>query len=216
MKVKSIRLWLTVMIGAGQSLQLLNPTNSTATLASINKRGVPPAIPTRPAPTPPPTKSLRLSENPNDAAWEKAKCKGANFLRAMRGSDREAGQAFTPARDSAASEYEALDFDAAEKWGWTYSERPPAGDFRDWGMERVLADLGVSDMCHGWGGSIDCITFVHGLTQSEDGSWEYDAEPYVVDGKTYRRSGAHYSVAFDAPNGGQWSLNTEWSARSTV
>lgn len=95
--------------------------------------------------------------------------------------------------------------DAAEKWGWGYSEKIPAGDSKDWGMDHVLRDLGLSDKCHGWGGWMDCLTFVHGFKQLEDGSWDLDPSTYDVEGKTYRRSGAHYGIALDAQKRGRYN-----------
>lgn len=48
---------------------------------------------------------LDLYPDANDEEWTKAQCKGANFVRAMRGSDSEAGKIFNPPRDTAASLY---------------------------------------------------------------------------------------------------------------
>lgn len=48
---------------------------------------------------------LDLYPDAEDEEWDKAQCKGANFVKAMRGSDSEAGQIFTPARDTAAGLY---------------------------------------------------------------------------------------------------------------
>jgi hypothetical protein len=197
MKIGNVAALLIVVFATSQALQI----NSTD-VDEISKRDLPPPIPPRPATRPPKVPYLPLYDNANDDAWEKSKCKGANFLRAMRGSDREAGQVFNPPRDSAASEYENLDFDAAEKWGWGYSEKIPAGDFKDWGIDHVLRDLTLSDKCAGWGGYTDCLTFVHGFKQLADGSWDHDPAPYDVDGRTYRKSGAHYGIAFDAAKGG--------------
>ncbi|KAF1924504.1 uncharacterized protein M421DRAFT_8806 [Didymella exigua CBS 183.55] len=155
-------------------------------------------VPPRPAPKPPKEPHLPLFNNANDDAWYKAKCKGASFVRAMRGSDRDAGQVFKPTRDPAAPEFEDLDFDTAEKWGWGYSEKIASGDFRDWGIDHVLRELGLSDKCNGRGGNMDYLNFVHGFEQLEDGSWDLDPTPYDVDGGMYRRLCAHYGIAFDA------------------
>src|SRR5690242_10819342 len=81
-----------------------------------------------------------------------------------------------------------------------------AGDFRLWGIDHVLRDLGMSDKCYGWGGWLDCVIFLHGFKEDEEGDWEPDDSPYVVDGRTYRRSGAHYGIAFDSQRGGQCKI----------
>ncbi|KAF3040968.1 hypothetical protein E8E12_009025 [Didymella heteroderae] len=199
MKINNVAAWLAFIFDSSRAFRISHRGHTT--LEAFSKRDLPPPIPPRPAPRPPKEPYLALYDNANDDSWETAKCKGANFMRAMRGSDRIAGQVFNPPRDSAASEYENLDFDTAEKWGWGYSEKIPAGNFKDWGIDDVLRDLTLSDKCAGWGGSLDCLTFVHGFKQLADGKWEHDPAPYDVDGKTYRRSGAHYGMAFDASQG---------------
>lgn len=49
---------------------------------------------------------LDLYQSAEDTKWDKAKCKGATFVSAMRGSDSEAGKIFKPPRDSAAGLYD--------------------------------------------------------------------------------------------------------------
>lgn len=63
---------------------------------TIAVAGVPPPVPPRPAPRPPFGESLALGPSASDAVWDKAVCKGANFVRAMRGTDAEAGNLFSP------------------------------------------------------------------------------------------------------------------------
>lgn len=48
---------------------------------------------------------LDLYPSAADGEWDSAKCKGANFVGAMKGSDSEAGKVFNPPRDSAAGLY---------------------------------------------------------------------------------------------------------------
>jgi hypothetical protein len=93
--------------------------------------------------------------------------------------------------------------DAAEKWGWGHSEKMLHGDFKLWGIDQTLRDLGSSDKCWGWGGSVDCLTFVHGYKYNEDGNFVVDGSTYNVDGRTYRRSGAHYGIGFEPQKGSQ-------------
>ncbi|KAJ8117173.1 hypothetical protein OPT61_g1559 [Boeremia exigua] len=193
---------LAVVVGSGQALRIsdhvahltaasvvLDGGNITFTSRSAPpippRPAIPPPVPPRPTPRPPNGPYLSLFDNANDIIWENAKCKGTNFIRAMRSSDRDAGRIFKPPRDSAASEFEHLDFDAAEKWGWDFTDKKIAGDFKAWGLDHVLRDLGLSDKCYGWGGSLDCITFLHGLNQDEDGDWVPDDSTYIVDGQTY-------------------------------
>lgn len=113
MKIDKVAVLLTFIIGTSQALRISDHNaNYTAAIDKVTtfSDDLPPPVPPRPAPKPPKEPYLSLYDNANDNAWEKAKCKGANFVRAMRGSDREAGQVFKPPRDSAASEFENLDF----------------------------------------------------------------------------------------------------------
>lgn len=92
-----------------------NSTSAAARLGATKNfttfaGGLPPPVPLRPAPKPPGEPYLSLYASASDDAWEKAKCKGANFVRAMRGSDREAGQVFQPPRDSAAAAFENIEY----------------------------------------------------------------------------------------------------------
>lgn len=48
---------------------------------------------------------LDLYANAADDEYDKARCKGADFVEAMKGSDSEAGQIFKPPRNSAAGIY---------------------------------------------------------------------------------------------------------------
>jgi hypothetical protein len=48
---------------------------------------------------------LNLYPNAADAEWAKARCKGDRFVKAMKGSDADAGKIFKPPRDTAADFY---------------------------------------------------------------------------------------------------------------
>lgn len=50
---------------------------------------------------------LNLYPDSWNTEWDKAQCKGLNFLDAMRGSDSEAGKIFDPPRDTAAGLYDS-------------------------------------------------------------------------------------------------------------
>lgn len=70
-------------------------------------------------------------------------------------------------------------------------------------MAGILRDLGSSDSCSDEGGTIECLTFVHGYPYvTSEGHWvDIDRQRYVVDGRTYRKTGAHYGLGFDLVNG---------------
>jgi hypothetical protein len=138
MKLRHVAVWLTFVIGSSKAFHFLHRANTTLEVFNdVSKRNVPPPIPPRPAPRPPKEPYVELYESADDDAWSMAKCKGGNALRAMKGSDRDAGQVFNPLRNSAASTFENSNFDDAEKWGWSYSEKVPAGNFKDWGIDNT-------------------------------------------------------------------------------
>lgn len=116
MKVNHAGVLLAAFIDISEAIRIpYHVANYTAAVfgtdhdATAFAARLPPPVPQRPAPTAPKELNLPLFNNANDDVWEKAKCKGANFVRAMRGSDRDAGQVFKPPRDSAASEWENFD-----------------------------------------------------------------------------------------------------------
>lgn len=49
---------------------------------------------------------LDLYPDAEDEEWNNAQCKGASFVKAMRGSDSEAGKIFDPPRETAAGLYD--------------------------------------------------------------------------------------------------------------
>jgi hypothetical protein len=85
--------------------------------------------------------------------------------------------------------------------GLGYSSRS-ARSFKQWSVDRALGDLSVSDKCDDQGGSIQCLTFVRGFEGcDQDGNESVNDQTYDADGKTYRKTGAHYGLAFE-PQGG--------------
>lgn len=84
---------------------VIGTTNDVAAGAADR---LPPPVPARPALSPPGEPYLPLYASASDEVWDKAKCKGTNFVRAMRGSDKEAGSVFSPPRESAAGEFEDI------------------------------------------------------------------------------------------------------------
>jgi hypothetical protein len=108
---------ILTFVASSQALRFLDHlANYTVAAYNVDKNidtlaeGPPPPLPPRPAPKPPSEPYLSLFANADDVIWEKAKCKGSNFMWAMRGSDRDAGKVYVPPQDSAASKFEHLDF----------------------------------------------------------------------------------------------------------
>ncbi|KAF9696050.1 hypothetical protein EKO04_006280 [Ascochyta lentis] len=157
--------------------------------------------------------SVALVPGASDEVWEKARCKGANFMRSMRGSDREAGSLFRPPRDSAAAGFE--EYDDIQKWGWEYASDEHVSDFKYWGIDGALRDLGIDTKCSDQGGSFECMTFHHGreddsdyYDDSDDSDEDdhknripIDQDTYNVDGRIYRKTGGHYCLGFEGQKG---------------
>lgn len=127
MNINHVGVLLAALVCTGHALRIsdhvtnytaavLGLDNNATAFASEPVRPLPPLpllappLPPRPIPKAPREPYLPLFDNANDEVWDRAKCKGANFVRAMRGSDRDAGQVFKPPRDSGASKWENLDF----------------------------------------------------------------------------------------------------------
>ena len=92
------------------------------------------------------------------------------------------------------------------KWGWDIRTDLLAGNFKQWGVDRIIRDIGISDKCTDEGGFIHCLSFVHGLDTLEDDDEDeepLDEQTYDVGDRTYRMTGAHYGLGFDLQQGGQ-------------
>lgn len=93
-----------------------------------------------------------------------------------------------------------------EEWGWDIMESGAVGDLETWGVDGALEDLGISDKCVDKGGSVHCLTFVHGRPDFDDNNnWvPIDQKTYEANGKTHRATGAHYGFGLEPNKGGEW------------
>lgn len=90
--------------------------NNTVNTAAKGPAALPAALPLVVTPKPvqdifskDPSTYLDLYADAKEEEWNKAQCKGANFVRAMRSSDSEAGKIFKPPRDTAAGLFSEKD-----------------------------------------------------------------------------------------------------------
>ncbi|KAF1924503.1 uncharacterized protein M421DRAFT_8805 [Didymella exigua CBS 183.55] len=141
---------------------------------------------------------LDLYSSAADSQWDSAKCKGANFVNAMKGSDSEAGKIFNPPRDSAAGLYDENHLDDLTKWGWSGHEASEPG-MKHYGVDGVLRDIGSSDTLIQNGGDVRLLSFKHGFpAMGDNGEWvTVEQQRYEVGGKKYRYTGAWYNFAVD-------------------
>lgn len=130
--------------------------------AAFNGTDTAVAAPPDDSPPPPATvPDVSLPPSAGDDMWENCRCKGENFLKAMRGSDKEAGSLFRPSCDTAASEFSTTA--DLRKWGWTNSRvEGPALDFKNWGVDDTLRSLGSSGVARKLGGTILVVAWDHG------------------------------------------------------
>lgn len=121
----------------------------------------------------------------NDTLWEDAANHGCRLVDAMRVSDHDAGQLYSPIKDSVQSTL--TNFDDFTSWGWNANELN-GSNFTDidggqkqpdpgWGIGHALRELGVSDKIKGQGGKNVVIDAIHGK--------EPFTQSYIKNGKTY-------------------------------
>jgi hypothetical protein len=126
-----------------------------------------------------------LPSSASDLAWEDTASHGCRLVDAMRVSDHDAGQLYSPFRTSVQSTL--MNFDDFTGWGWNAKEdngenftdfdggqkQPVSG----WGIGKALRELGVSDKIKTQGGRNVIIDVVHGKEPFTNG--------YTKNGKTY-------------------------------
>lgn len=132
-----------------------------------------------------PTATGTPGSSASDSTWEDAASHGCLLVDAMRVSDYEAGQLYSPLKTSAQSSQ--MNYEDFIGWGWNTNEvngrnftdidggqkQPDPG----WGIGKALRDLGVSDKIKSQGGKNIVIDAIHGKEPFTQG--------YTKDGKTY-------------------------------
>ncbi|KAJ4350676.1 hypothetical protein N0V95_004524 [Ascochyta clinopodiicola] len=137
----------------------------------------------------------------SDDFYDRCKCKGQNFWRAMHSSSADAGKLFTPVRGSSESVY--TDPSALATWAWKDAAVPAINYKFDkaWGIDHVLRAIGASDKATKDGGSIQVFRVAHGDADADAGSFgptPYDNQPqYTSGGQSFRVTGSEYTFGFD-------------------
>ncbi|KAF2728424.1 hypothetical protein EJ04DRAFT_569550 [Polyplosphaeria fusca] len=133
--------------------------------------------------------------------WDKQVCKGGLLLDMMgKSNDDEAGKLFNPPREHAASDFQDFPNDF-KKWGYSFVDQTQElkKNLAHDDLDKVFKDLGVSHQEDQWVGTR--VWHVTDPDAAEKDKDNIDHQTYVVDGKTYRSSGADYSFAVN-PNDG--------------
>ncbi|KAF2450009.1 hypothetical protein P171DRAFT_469888 [Karstenula rhodostoma CBS 690.94] len=142
-----------------------------------------------------------LPSSASDSVWEDAASHGCRLVDAMRVSDYDAGQLYSPTKTSAQSSL--MKYEDFTSWGWNANE-VNGGNFTDldggqkqpdpgWGIGKALRDLGVSDKIKAQGGKNVIIDAVHGKAPFTQG--------YTKDGKTYPATGADFKIGINTDDG---------------
>ncbi|KAF2728425.1 hypothetical protein EJ04DRAFT_569551 [Polyplosphaeria fusca] len=136
----------------------------------------------------------------DDKAWDGLVCKGAVLFNAMGLDDTEAWKMFKPERPQAASDFHDFPHEFVK---WSY-------DVRDQDAESILADMEeYQSMFHGISvsGEIEdwSVTRIWHVSDydaaSRNGPRAISQQTYQVDGKSYRSTGALYSIAMNKKDG---------------
>ncbi|KAL5376080.1 hypothetical protein PMIN02_011895 [Paraphaeosphaeria minitans] len=142
-----------------------------------------------------------LPSSASDSIWEDAASHGCRLVDAMRVSDYEAGQLYSPSKTSAQSSL--MNYEDFTGWGWNANE-VNGDNFTDfdggqkqpdpgWGIGNALMDLGVSDKIKAQGGKNIVLDAVHGKRPF--------TQDYTKDGKTYRVTGADFKIGVNTDDG---------------
>lgn len=138
--------------------------------------------PTRLPHDPPFHLARRDGEPASDDVWNKAKCIGGQFVKVFPMSDKDAGQEYTPKKDSVQSQWKGDLKDDLKKWGWTESTlQKSVCEFDEFVLGKGWVDAAkeLNIGTEGWKG-IWCYRFSHGSV------WDVAGEKtYKVDNKDY-------------------------------
>ncbi|KAK7193565.1 hypothetical protein PSPO01_00238 [Paraphaeosphaeria sporulosa] len=135
------------------------------------------------SPQDPPIHLARRDDEPaSDDVWNKAKCIGGQFFKAFPLSDKDAGQEYSPKKDSVQSKWKGDLKDGLKKWGWTQNtllksvcEFDESALGKGWVDAAKQLNIGTE----GWK-DIWCYRFSHGTL------WDVAADKtYNADNKDY-------------------------------
>ncbi|KAH6612757.1 hypothetical protein C7974DRAFT_406287 [Boeremia exigua] len=150
---------------------------------------------------------------PDDETWYNLWCKGENLLKAMHGSNDDAGKLFKPPSDTAESRW--INYDDLNTWHWNTENDPDLthvnflldNDDMDYfpglGLGSALRDLDLpthqsDDPKKG----IQIIFAMH-----LDRTVGTDGQTYKVGEKTYRATGGYYKFGIETSTGAIFGLD---------
>ena len=186
--------------------------NITALNSSDSGKGVEGAAPPLPPAlrTPPPPPPARPQPQPaNDELWTKCTNKGCTLASAMQASDKVAGAAYSPPRDTAQSPFRSQD--DLRKWFWSPFPEDKIDEkihdfYGTWGVGWALVDLGINPYSSEYDGGKNELFFIdHESFHPQAPS--VDEQRYMVDNKEYRATGASYAFTVNSDEGVIMGLN---------
>ncbi|KAL1607701.1 hypothetical protein SLS60_002636 [Paraconiothyrium brasiliense] len=146
----------------------------------------------------PPSLARRANEPASDDIWDRAKCLGAHFVKVFPMSDKDAGQEYSPKRDSVQSQWKGDLKDDLKKWGWTEANlQKSVCEFDEFALGKGWVDaakeLGIGT--EGWK-DIWCHRFTHGSVWDVAGD-----KKYTADNKDYPYTGAYGQFGINSAGG---------------
>ncbi|KAJ8115284.1 hypothetical protein OPT61_g3034 [Boeremia exigua] len=142
----------------------------------------------------------------DDAGWSNLLCKGENLVKAMHGSNKDAGALFKPPTDSAESKWTSME--DLKTWHWQEKRIDPEEEneseyWSELGFDHVLKDLGLPNLSND-----DPTKGIKTIFVSHDGySLSTPDETYKVGDKTYRTTGAFYKFGIETTTGTIFGLD---------
>lgn len=126
----------------------------------------------------------------SDDVWNRAQCKGGQFVKVFPMSDADAGKEYVPPQDSAQSRWAGDLKSELATWGWTEEKLPKSVcEFDEFALGKGWVDaakeLGIKT--EGWK-DIWCYKYSHGT------AWNVMAQ------KKYKVDNQEYPVCFELPN----------------
>jgi hypothetical protein len=147
----------------------------------------------------------RADEPASDEVWTRAKCYGEQFVKVFPMSDADAGQEYSPKRDSVQSHWKGDLKEDLKKWGWTENQlQKSVCEFDEFALGKGWVDAAkqLNIGTEGWK-DIWCYRFSHGTV------WN------VAANTRYQADGKDYPVRLESSKWFDWMLkgSVYWSVR---
>lgn len=177
---------------------------TTTTLAILASTAcgfyAPQVVRSLPFPQDPPLHLTRRANEPaSDDLWNRAKCYGGQFVKVFPMSDKDAGQEYSPKRDSVQSRWKGDLKDDLKKWGWKENKlQKSVCEFDEFSLGKGWVDAAkqLNIGTEGWK-DIWCYRFSHGTVWDVAGEKKYKADD--KDYPVWLKSSIWFDVVLTGP-----------------